>query len=158
MRKLKLYIETSVWGFLLTNDAPEKKAATKKFFDEVESGKYEIFISEIVKAEIRDAPDARKNLLFQLIEKYKPAVLEEDNEVFQLVEIYVRNGVLTRLHIDDLTHLAYASVNGMNALVSWNLAHLVKMKTQDLGNSTNLTLGYHAIQIRTPQEVIEIED
>jgi hypothetical protein len=71
--------------------------------------------------------------------------------------MYIHNGVLTRTHIDDLTHLAYASVNGMNALISWNQRHLVKMKTQDLGNSTNLAMGYHPVQIRTPLEVIEDE-
>jgi len=46
----------------------------------------------------------------------------------------------------------------MNALVSWNMAHLVKMKTQDLGNATNRTYGYKDIQIRTPQEVTTDED
>lgn len=46
----------------------------------------------------------------------------------------------------------------MNALVSWNQSHLVKMKTHDLGNVTNRMLGYHEIQIRTPKEMIEIEE
>jgi predicted nucleic acid-binding protein len=158
MKKLKLYVETSVWGFLLDDDAPEKKVATEAFFKEIESGKYEIFISETVIAEIRDAPDERKKLISGLIEKYNPVILEEDEEVTHLTEMYISSGVLTRLHISDLAHLACASANGINALISWNLAHLVKMKTQDLGNSVNLAMGYHSIQIRTPQEVIEVED
>lgn len=158
MKKLKLYIETSVWNFLFADDAPEKKAATEKFFKEVESGKYEIFVSEMVNAEIRDAPDAKRILLYRMIEKYGAILLEEDEDVYRLVETYIQKGVLTANHIDDLTHLAYASVNGMNALISWNQKHLVKMKTQDLGNSVNLAMGYHPVQIRTPLEVIENED
>ena len=60
MKKLKLYVETSVWSFLFDDENPEKKAATEQFFKEVESEKYEIFISETVIAEIRDAPDEIK--------------------------------------------------------------------------------------------------
>jgi hypothetical protein len=32
MKKLKLYIETSVWNFLIADDAPEKRAITEKLF------------------------------------------------------------------------------------------------------------------------------
>lgn len=158
MKKLKLYIETSVWNFLFADDAPEKKTATERFFKEVEAGKYEIFISGVVEEEMRLAPDEKRKMLYRLIERYDPVLLEEDEEVQYLAEMYVGNGVLSKKHFNDLLHLAYASVNGMNALISWNQSHLVKMKTHDLGNATNRMHGYHDIHIRTPQEVIEIEE
>jgi predicted nucleic acid-binding protein len=158
MKKLKLYIETSVWGFLFDDDVPEKKAATELFFKEIELERYEIFISETVRAEFRDAADARRKALYELVEKYKPVLLEMDEEIRGLAEIYIQNGVLTRKHFRDLLHLAYASVNGMKALISWNQKHLVKMRTYDLVNAINRIHGYHEIQIRTPQEVIHIEE
>ncbi|MEW5947577.1 MAG: hypothetical protein AB1742_15415 [bacterium] len=52
MKKLKLYIETSVWNFLFADDAPEEKAVTERLFKDVEAGKYDIFISETVNVEI----------------------------------------------------------------------------------------------------------
>ena len=67
MKKLKLYIETSVWGFLFADDAPEKKLATERFFKEVETGKYEIFISETVRAEFRAAPDTKRKMLYEMV-------------------------------------------------------------------------------------------
>ncbi len=157
MKKLKLYIETSVWGFLFADDALEKKAATELFFNEIEYGNYEIFVSETVNEEIRFAPGAKREILFELIRKYDPVLLEKDEEVQYLAEMYVKNGVLTEKHFNDLLHLAYSSIYGMNALISWNLTHIVKMGTQDLCNSTNLALGYHTIQVRTPQEVVKVE-
>lgn len=69
----------------------------------------------------------------------------------------VANGVLTEKHYNDLSHLAHASLYGMNALLSWNMSHLVKMRTQDLANATNIAHGYYPIQIRTPEEVTQIE-
>jgi predicted nucleic acid-binding protein len=158
MKKLKLYVETSVWGFLLDDDAPEKKVATEAFFKEIESEKYNVFISETVMAEFSDAADARRMELYKLVEKYDPVLLEVDEEVRSLAETYVQNGVLTRNHFRDLLHLAHASVFGMKALISWNQKHLVKMKTYDLVNAINRIHGYHEIQIRTPQEVIHIEE
>ena len=32
MRKLKLYLDTSVWNFFFADDAPEKRDVTKDFF------------------------------------------------------------------------------------------------------------------------------
>lgn len=46
MKKLRLYLETSVWNFLFADDATEKKTATEKLFSEIGSGKYSIFISK----------------------------------------------------------------------------------------------------------------
>lgn len=158
MKKQKLYLETSVWNFLLVDDAPDKKEATERFFKEVESEKYEIYISEAVRAEINNATGEKFNLLISLIDRYKPVELELDDDVTQLAESYIENGVLSRKHYFDLLHLAYASVNGMNVLISWNLNHLVRMKTFALGNSVNRAKGYHEIMIYTPEQVIDHED
>ena len=158
MRKPKLYIETSVWNFLFADDAPDKKKATETFFDEVEAGKYEIFISETVRAEIYNAPLSKQKMLDGAIDKYKPVEFELDDDVRQLAQLYLDNGVLSAKHFNDLLHLSYASVNGIYALVSWNLNHLVKMKTHSLGNAVNYANGYHEVLIFTPQGVIEFED
>jgi len=107
MRKSKLYLETSVWNFLFADDAPEKKQATIRLFQEIEAGKHEIFISETVIIEINDAHDAKRKLLEEQINKYKPVLLEEDDEVRFLAEMYVEKGVLTYNHYRDLLHLAF---------------------------------------------------
>ena len=158
MKKLKLYLETSVWNFLFADDAPDKKASTEKFFEEVTDGKYEIFISDTVRAEFMAASDAKRKLLFDIVKRHAPVMLEADEEVRSLADIYVSQGVLSPKHFRDLLHLAYSSVHGMKALISWNQKHIVKMRTYDLVNAINRIQGYHEIQIRTPQEVIEIED
>jgi hypothetical protein len=76
-----------------------------------------------------------------------------DEEVRRLAEAYIEEGVLSRKHINDLLHLAIATVNGLNAMTSWNLQHLVKMRTFTLANAVNRGNGYHEILIFTPEEV-----
>ncbi len=158
MRKPKLYLETSVWNFLFADDAPDKRKATEEFFDEVEAGKYDIYISETVRAEIFNAVLPKQEKLNSAIARYKPVELEFDDDVRQLAQLYLDNGVLSAKHFNDLLHLAYSSASGMYALISWNLNHLVKMKTHSLGNAVNIANGYHSILIFTPQGVIEHED
>lgn len=147
-----------MWNFLLVDDASDKREATELFFVEISSGKYEIYISEAVRAEVVVAPEVKRRALFDVIKRYDPITLEQDEEVQSLAEMYVENGVLSRNHFTDLLHLAYASVNGMYALISWNMNHLVKMKTHALGNSVNRANGYPDILIFTPQQATEVID
>jgi len=45
----------------------------------------------------------------------------------------------------------------MDAIVSWNFQHIVKMKTVILTESVNLKQGYRKIMIHSPAEVMEDE-
>jgi len=55
MRKLRLYLDTSVWNFYYADDAPEKREITRQFFENLQSGQYEIFSSGVVIREIENA-------------------------------------------------------------------------------------------------------
>ncbi|MEW6187094.1 MAG: hypothetical protein AB1585_15280 [Thermodesulfobacteriota bacterium] len=55
MKRLQLYLETSVWNFYFADDAPEKKQITIAFFEKVKQGEYDIFISDAVITEIEKA-------------------------------------------------------------------------------------------------------
>ncbi len=155
MKKLRLYLETSVWNFLFADDAPEKKTATEKLFSEVESGKHLIFISEIVMREINDADVSKRKRLVSEIIKYEPVVLDEDSEVLALVQYYLDNQLLTEKQSADIGHVAVVTTNEIDILVSWNMRHIVKRKTKVMVNALNQIRGYRPIEICTPEEVIE---
>ena len=158
MKKLKHYVETSVWNFLFADDAPEKRTSTENFFIEVEAGRYDIFVSEVVMAEIEDAPGGKYGKLRSAIDRYSPKALSSDEESDYMVEAYLEGGLLSPKNLIDLTHLSIASVNDMDILISWNLRHLVKARTRMLANAINRMNGYHDIEICTPGEAIEDED
>jgi len=46
----------------------------------------------------------------------------------------------------------------MDVLVSWNMEHIVKLKTVVEVNKLNKKLGYKIILIYTPEEVVEDEN
>lgn len=47
-------------------------------------------------------------------------------------------------------------INGIEAIISWNFEHIVKLKTRIMVNGINRLLGYHEIEICSPEEVVEL--
>ena len=154
MKKLKLYIETSVWNFLFAEDAPDKQRETSRFFEEIHSGDYELFISTLVIAEIERAQELVRNKLLGKIDEIEPDVLAITREVDELALKYSGACFLSEKAFDDLTHAAVATVNRMDFLVSWNLKHIVKVKTIAGINEINLIEGYRELKICTVQGVV----
>ena len=72
MKKLKLYLETSVWNFIYADDAPEKRDLTHEFFNVVKKGVYDIYASEIVINEIQRADLKKRQKLMKEI-RHLPA-------------------------------------------------------------------------------------
>jgi predicted nucleic acid-binding protein len=154
---MKLYVETSVWNFLFADDAPEKKKETIRFFEEVKCEDYELYISELVIAEIERAGEFLRHQLLGKIDEIEPEVLSITEEVDALALRYAAAHFLTEKAFDDLTHVAVATVNRMDFLVSWNLKHIVKVRTMAGINEVNLSEGYRELKICTVQGVINDE-
>jgi predicted nucleic acid-binding protein len=158
MRKLKLYLETSVWNFCFAEDAPEKQAATLQFFEQVKHGAYDIFVSDVVFREIANASGTRKQLLLQLLTECQHEELEINEAVLQLTSQYLTQGALPMTAKADATHAAVATVYELDALISWNLKHLANLKRMEKINGVNLIAGYaKKLELVTPLEVINDE-
>lgn len=56
---------------------------------------------------------------------------------------------------DDALHIACASVNDLDAIISWNFEHIVKLKTKREVVGINVLLGYKEIGIYSPWEVVK---
>jgi hypothetical protein len=149
MKKIKLYLETSVWNFLFADDAPEKMQETILFFDEVRKKEYELYISELVVAEIKRASDFKRNALLRKIVEYEPEELEITTEVDALANKYAEAGFVSQKSFDDLQHVAVATINNMDFLISWNLSHIVRAKSIMEINRINVIEGYRELKINT---------
>jgi len=154
MRRLKLYLETSVWNFYFADDAPEKKETTVRFFHEIKKGTYEIFISDTVLEEIGNASEDEKKLLFNLIKQYQPKNIPIISEMLNLSRKYLSENALPGKADKDAIHAAAATVAGMDALISWNLKHLSNLRRMEKINGVNLKEGFtKRLELLTPMEV-----
>lgn len=155
MKKLKLYLDTSIINFAFADDAPKQKEVTLKLFDEL--NRYKGYISEIVLGEINRASDIKKRRLFNFISKYDLEELMFNESAKILADKYIEAGVIPRKYQEDAFHIAIASVNDLDAIISWNFKHIVKLKTRREVVGINLYMGYKEIDIYSPWEVIDID-
>lgn len=156
MRKLKLYLDTSVWNFYYADDAPEKKEVTRLFFENLnKSYRYQIYSSPVVIREIENADEKTASELIALIKEHPPIMLEVSSEIDELADIYIAEGVIPKKKRDDAMHIAVATVNEMDALVSWNYKHLANLAKKEKVRAISLLQGYlKELEMITPMEVI----
>ena len=148
-KKTKVYVDTSVIGGCFD---PEFELWSNGLFQDFRNGIYFPVISEIVVAEIAQAP---KNIIQKYSEllDYNPVVLELNDEVIDLADAYINRNILSENFLDDARHIAFASVFEVDLLVSWNFRHIVHFDKIRMFNSVNLENGYKAINIYSPREV-----
>ena len=91
-----------------------------------------------------------------LIRETNPFLLEINIEAEELAERYVKEGIIPPRYRSDALHIAMAVINGIGAIISWNFEHIVKLKTRIMVNGINRLLGYHEIEICSPEEVVEL--
>ena len=149
---MKIYLESSVPNFLFHSDSPEKQEITKKFFQEKLS-KNKGFISDLVLDELEKTPEPKRSKLRDVITKHKLKALKLTKEARVLAEKYIEEGIIPQKYSTDALHIAIAVINKMDALVSWNMEHIVKLKTIKGVNEVNKRLNYPNIFINTPEEI-----
>lgn len=150
MKVLRVYVDTSVLGGCF--DA-EFAPWSNGLMDDFRSGLYQPVMSEVLAREIGGAPESVRQLYRELIES-GAEYLTAGVQVTRLQEAYERRNVLTPQYRDDMLHIALATAANVDVLVSWNFRHIVHMDKIRMFNAVNLELGYKALAIHTPREVM----
>ncbi len=154
MRKLDIYIETSVWSHVFANDAPESRAATERFIDDARKGQYELYVSDVVMDEFAKASEELRRLLRGLVTDLSPVFLDFDDDASILSREYIQHGIVPPSKVDDARHVAVAVANELDILLSWNYRHLVNVRRRELFHQVSVNNGYFKpLQIITPPEV-----
>ena len=153
MRIQKIYIDTSVLGGYFDK---EFEIATRRLFDEVKKGEYKIVVSNITEGELLKAPERVKTLLNDLEIDYE--VLKLTDDAVNLALEYIKENVVGQTSYEDCLHIAIATTNKVDILVSWNFKHIVNIKRIHGYNAINILNGYPVIEIRSPKDIIDYEE
>ena len=155
MKKLKIYLDTSVISYLYAEDVPERMTLTHALWKQIQTGCYKACISEMVLQELSNCYEEKRQYLLEKISEIDFEFYEISNEVIELAHRYIRAGAFTDKHLEDALHVACASVNTCNAVVSWNFRHIVKLTSMLLVNGVNRQEGYMELEIVSPEVVSE---
>jgi predicted nucleic acid-binding protein len=150
MKKLRVYVDTSVIGGCLDEEFAEPSRALLNL---VREGKMTLLISDLLADELAGAPTAVKEVFDSLPEECIER-LQTCRESELLRDNYIANEVVAPSSRDDAHHVALATVARADMIVSWNFRHIVHFEKMRGFNSVNLREGYQPIEIHSPREVV----
>jgi len=149
MKTQRIYVDTSVIGGCFDSEFAKW---SKGLIEDFRLGSFKPLLSEIISAEIENAPAQIQNLYGELL-ALNPEIISIDDEMADLADAYQERNILTQKYYDDGLHIAVATVREADMLVSWNFRHIVRAEKIRLFNAVNLEKGYKPIQIYSPREV-----
>lgn len=152
-KKLNLYIDTSVIGGYYDVEFEEE---TKILFESILNSEFHVFYSSVTEDELINAPKKVRELL-DIIPNENKTRIELTEEAVMLGDTYIAENVVGKTSREDCFHIALATINNADILVSWNFKHIVNVMRIRGYNAVNLKLGYSTIDIRSPKEIINYE-
>lgn len=159
MKKLKVYLDTSVISHLDQLDAPEKMEETKKLWEILKDKElYEVYISDVVLEEINRCKEGKRRILLNYLYDMEYNVIKIDDRVFELAEKIIDFGILKQKSMDDCKHIAVAIASGCDMIVSWNFKHIVNVKTVRGVKVITTLEGYKDLLIYPPSVLLEKDD
>lgn len=152
--KQRIYIDTSVFGGHFDN---EFKEHTIPLFERIKAGEFVILYSTITQDELENAPENVKELVKNL-KADLAEFIEITEEAVDLATEYITEKVVGQTSFADCLHIALATINRADFLVSWNFKHIVNIERIRGYNSINIKKGYRQLEIRSPREFEKYED
>ena len=119
-------------------------------------GDLRLVLSELTLRELETAPAAVREVL-RAVPDGHIEFLRLTAPAAELAQHYLAERVLGPGMLADAEHIAMASVARVDVLVSWNFRHVVNLQRIHGYHDVNRQLGYPALEIRSPREVLDDE-
>jgi len=161
MEKPRIYLETTVFSFYHETreygEYPKYKAQVREIFERIKAGEFEPYTSIFVTDEIAKEKNTEKlEKIQELITEHDITFLEVTDEVDRIAKLYIQEGAISPTWETDAAHIAMATVNGLDFIVSLNFTHIVRTWTIERVRRVNKREGYQGIGIYKPEEVLEL--
>jgi predicted nucleic acid-binding protein len=154
MRKIRVYVDTSVFGGALDEEFAEP---SRQFFHRVEKGEFVVLLSTHTLDELAPAPTQVLEVLRHL-PKHCVETISASGEAELLANACIQAGALGKASCMDALHVASATVAGADLILSWNFKHIVCYDRIQLFNGVNILQGYRAVDIRSPLEMFDEDE
>lgn len=156
--KPKVYLETTVVSYFTAKPSRDIITAahqqiTQEWWENRRAD-FDLFISELVEQEAsagdEDAVQRRLKMLEGL-----PA-LQVNQAAVDLARILVNENALPEKATGDSLHVAIATMNAMDYLMTWNMRHLANATIRNAITVICRAHGYEPPVICTPEELLEV--
>lgn len=152
--KQRFYIDTSVFGGHFDVEFAE---FTVPLFERLKNGEFTLLFSTVTQEELANAPQNVRDLV-QHIKIEHTEFIEMTDEAVELATEYIAEKVVGLTSLADCLHIALATANNADYLISWNFKHIVNVQRIRGYNAINIKNGYKQLEIRSPRDFIQYED
>jgi predicted nucleic acid-binding protein len=152
-----VYLETSIIGYLTSRPSRDLVTAanqhlTHEWWDQHRK-RHDLFASEAVVAECGEGDPAAAQERLQVLADIPLLNLDEHAEA--LADALVKQVPLPEKAVVDALHIAVATVNGIDYLLTWNCTHLANAALQHRIEVVCRSAGFEPPTICTPQQLME---
>jgi hypothetical protein len=152
----KMYIETSVFGYLTSKPARNlmvaaSQQATLEWWNQ-HAKLFDLYVSILV---VREAAQGVKSEALKRVAILEPIpLLDLNEEALKLAQRILRSKVLPSKAGDDALHIAIATVHTMDYLLTWNCKHIANPAMRKKIAALSKQRGYELPTICTPYEFL----
>jgi predicted nucleic acid-binding protein len=152
--KPRVYIETTIPSFYFEDRASPDMVArrlwTRHWWSKV-SPAYDLVTSSAVIEELSRGAYPSKSQALALLDSLPR--LEVEAAVIEIVQVYIEHSVMPQDPLGDALHLALASYNHCDFLLTWNCQHLANANKFDHIYRVNTLLHLTVPKLVTPLEL-----
>jgi predicted nucleic acid-binding protein len=151
-----VYIETTVVSYYVAHPSRDvtvaaRQQTTRELWPKL-TAHFDVFISMLVREEAGKGDQQQAALRLRSIAGF--ATLEADEAALTLAAKIIDDLGIPK-DPEDALHVAIAAVNGIDALVTWNFAHLNNPFTRTKVRQIVEDAGYGCPEICSPDELLE---
>ena len=152
----KVYLETSVVSYLVARPSRDvivlaHQQLTRDWW-ETRRASFDLFSSHIVTAEAEKGDPYFARARLDILRLTRS--LSANNEAEQLVPLLLHATGLPMKALADMSHIAMATVHGMQFLLTWNCKHIANAQVLRSVARTCRENGYEPPVICTPEELM----
>jgi len=156
--KPKVYLETTFISYLTSRPSRDiitaaHQQSTQEWWDG-RRDKFDVYISQIVIQESGYGDDVAVERRLKIIEDISE--IEVLPEAVNLAQALVSGGFVPERAAADALHIAIATVQGMDYLLTWNLKHIANATIRNAITDACRQQGYEPPIICTPEELMEV--
>ncbi len=157
--KSKVYLETSIVSYLASRPSRDilvaaNQQVTREWW-ETWRNDFELYVSQLVVTEASSGDPSAAQERIRLIADVPLLRLNEAAVV--LANRLIQDGSLPAQSLEDALHIAVATVNGMDYLLTWNFKHIANAVMRSKIERACRAAGYEPPTICTPQELVAEE-
>ena len=155
--KLKVYLETSIISYLAARPSRDLVVAahqqiTAEWWDKSRA-RFDLYTSELVEQEVAAGDPGAAARRLEFLAGLPSLIVNE--EALALAKQLVGSGAVPRQAGEDALHIALATVQRMDILLTWNCKHIANATMKNRIDRICRTCAFEPPAIATPEQLTE---